>query len=774
MSDNQFYTVKRAAEYLGVAPGTIRRWDYEGKLVAQRHPVNRYRVYHIKDLEVIRREFSQGSTRYVPANVRRLVEFYDGKACEECGRRIDGATLIRHLDHLIPLAKGGPTVGINIRPICHECNLIKAAKIDPAALRRLELSTRRREEIKAYFQSTEAFIIGNEKLREPQVRAYAALQEHFKTQRTEPAIIEIPTGCGKTGVICISPFGISQGRVLVVTPGLTIRDELEKAFSSFDNVRNFYLKTEVFNTGRLPKVVVLKRGEAANQEDCIRADIIIANIHQAVSYIEYFPEDFFDMVIADEGHHTPADSWQRIVEAYPSAKKVYLTATAFRSDGQEIKGTPTYRYRLADAIANGYVKNVIKVDAVPSKLTFVTADGEREYTTDEILVMREEEWFSKGVALSEPCNLTIIDKALDILFDQRKRGVPHQLIAAACSKDHARKLEALFGTRNVRATYVISEGPDGMSLEEREQRLRDFEAGRYDCIIHVGILGEGYDHPPLSVAAIFRPYRSRAPYEQFIGRTLRVIPNAQKEDNRAHVVGHIGLNLDDFWTYFKNEIRDAEETRAFDEFDDFLDNGGGNGGERNESPAAKVLDEVISRFEIDHFLPIDDSRRKVLTDTLPKIEQQLEDLRRAGFKLPDLMSDFQRKLAELNASPESRVVPRTVTRPDLERQQFRKYLNVSEKRVAAYILNNLEISPDFDLRSVLGKGEEKNNYETLIRLVHRRLNEDMGKDGSDSRRNSWGAEEIREALDKLEKLQNPLLKEAREKVGKTRATIRTV
>src|SRR6266849_6264364 len=72
MSDDQFYTVKHAAEYLGVSSGTIRRWDSGGKLVAQRHPVNRYRVYHVKDLEEIRKELSQGGTRYVPAEVRRL------------------------------------------------------------------------------------------------------------------------------------------------------------------------------------------------------------------------------------------------------------------------------------------------------------------------------------------------------------------------------------------------------------------------------------------------------------------------------------------------------------------------------------------------------------------------------------------------------------------------------------------------------------------------------------------------------------------------------
>jgi len=767
MSDDQFYTVKHAAEYLRVSSGTIRRWDTEGKLVAQRHPVNRYRVYHVKDLEEIRKELSQGGTRYVPAEVRRLIEFYSGKTCEECGRRIDGAALLRHIDHIIPFTKGGQTVGINLRQLCHECNLVKAAHLDPAAMRRLELMENRREEIKDFFQKTKPFIVGNEKLREPQILAYDHLQQYFSGQPHLPAIVEIPTGCGKTGIICLAPFGLAKGRILVVTPGLIVRDELTKALSSLSSAENFYMKTEVFTDARhLPKVTVLKRGEAASQEDCIRADIIIANIHQASIYTRYFPEDFFNVIVADEGHHTPAESWQRITEAFPHAMQIYLTATPFRSDGREIEGTAVYRYRLADAIANKYVKNIVKVDAVPTRLTFVTADGEREYTTEEILAMREEEWFSRGVALSAASNISIIDKALDILFEKRKRGLPHQIIAAACSIDHAQRLVALFGTRGIRTTYVTSE----MLLDEREKNLRDFETGKYDCIVHVGMLGEGYDHPPLSVAAVFRPYRTRLPYEQFIGRTLRIIPGGSEEDNIAHVVSHIGLNLDDLWVYFKNEIRDAQSFHDFDNYEDILEDvEDGQGGDdiHNRPLIPHVSGEEIGRFDIDQFLPIDDQRRHVLAEKLPQIEKQLDEIRRAGFQLPDLMTDFRRKLIELNAPLETRVVILESNRPDLERQQFKGYLNASEKRVAAYILNNLNIDPDFNLAPVLGKGEEKNNYEVLIRLVHRTLNEAMSKDGSRSMRNKWEIEEYRVALGKLDTLQDVLLEEARSKIQKT-------
>ncbi len=38
-------TVSEAADYLGVSASTLRNWDRSGKLNAQRHPINGYRLY---------------------------------------------------------------------------------------------------------------------------------------------------------------------------------------------------------------------------------------------------------------------------------------------------------------------------------------------------------------------------------------------------------------------------------------------------------------------------------------------------------------------------------------------------------------------------------------------------------------------------------------------------------------------------------------------------------------------------------------------------------
>ena len=67
------------------------------------------------------------------------------------------------------------------------------------------------------------------------------------------------------------------------------------------------------------------------------------------------------------------------------------------------------------------------------------------------------------------------------------------------------------------------------------------------------MLGEGFDHPKLSVAAIFRPFRTLAPYIQFVGRVLRVIVQNSPghPDNYGHIVTHAGMNLDERLREFK-------------------------------------------------------------------------------------------------------------------------------------------------------------------------------------------------------------------------------
>lgn len=48
--NERYYTIKQAAEILGVTPLTLRNWDKKRLLVAYRNPANNYRLYRYADV----------------------------------------------------------------------------------------------------------------------------------------------------------------------------------------------------------------------------------------------------------------------------------------------------------------------------------------------------------------------------------------------------------------------------------------------------------------------------------------------------------------------------------------------------------------------------------------------------------------------------------------------------------------------------------------------------------------------------------------------------
>ncbi|MEF8940909.1 MAG: DEAD/DEAH box helicase family protein [Salinivenus sp.] len=685
-------------------------------------------------------------SRHIPEAVRRRVEYFDGQTCRECGRPIDGDALLRHLDHREAFSEGGEHAVFNLDPLCHECNQAKGAGDTGRTAGMKARHERQAAEIRRYFQDTDARIVGNEQLRVPQEEGYVALRDYFAEAGPTflPALVTLPTGCGKSGLIACAPFGVAEGRVLVVAPNLTIKDGL--AEGTFSGTSNFYHFCDVLpEQARLPRVVALERGRV-NEEDCRRADVVVTNVQQMQGWLPLFPSDFFDLILVDEAHHAPADSWQNINRAFPDAKKVYCTATPFRSDEKPIRAEPVYSYRLADAIAAGYVKNVVRVDAVASEMTFTVEGEERSYTREEIMDLREETWFSRGVALSDVCNETIVDRSVQLLQAKQRRGVErHQILGAACSIRHAERVAALYRGRGVEAEFVASEG---MTPEERERRLRAYDRGELDAMVHVGLLGEGYDNRHISIAALFRPFRSVAPYTQFVGRALRALPDGTDTDNLAHVVAHAGLNQEEHWQYFKHE---TEEAQVLADLDAQQLSGPGPEGDtasegdeaaaqpRGTTDPAEVTDEEIEGFDVDAYLPVEGDDAEEAKEHLRDVEDALDALEEKGLDVPDADA-FRREIAARNQpSPplSGEDLPPPPNRPARERRAYRKILNHAVRRAAGTILHRLDISEGTDLVDAVGKGEEQSNVEVVIRLLHRRVNAAVGRDDDAEGRNGW-------------------------------------
>ena len=66
--------------------------------------------------------------RYIPASLRKLVIERADNRCEYCGLSQGGQAATFHIDHVIPVAAGGPTTGENLALACVSCSLRKAAR----------------------------------------------------------------------------------------------------------------------------------------------------------------------------------------------------------------------------------------------------------------------------------------------------------------------------------------------------------------------------------------------------------------------------------------------------------------------------------------------------------------------------------------------------------------------------------------------------------------------------------------------------------------------
>lgn len=574
-----------------------------------------------------------------------------------------------------------------------------------------------------FFSSAGATIEDNVLLRDPQREGHAAVASFLEAGRTK-AIVQLPVGCGKSGLIAILPFGIAEGRVLVIAPNLTIRRELEKALDTTDRRNCFWRKCEVLTPGTMtagPYLAVLD-GKDANIHDCERSHIVVTNIQQLASsadrWLPVFPDEFFDLILVDEGHHSAAPSWKKVFDRFPRANVVNLTATPFRSDNKDIEGELVYRYSFKRAMIKGYIKKLQAIYVAPEEIYFTYQDDEHHHTLEEVLELKEEAWFSRGVALSQECNEHIVDASLDKLEKLRESGTHHQLIAVAISVNHAKAVRSLYAERGYEAAELHSRMPP----EKQAEALQKLKSGLLDCIIQVQMLGEGFDHPQLSVGAIFRPFRSLSPYVQFVGRIMRVVVqnDARHPDNYGFVVTHVGLNLDTQLEDFRDMER---EDRAF--FEDLLS------GAEPEPPAdvvegrarmklrpdMVVQQELVSDFLEEDFLDTEDGA------LLEELKAHAESL---GFDGADIAEALRDKHAPKRRR--TRAAPPFPVQPQRQRREARKRLSEEVNRAARLLLNRLGLDAggseiSFKLTPGATTGS---NYVAAVQLVNHEVNKLLG------------------------------------------------
>lgn len=234
--------------------------------------------------------------------------------------------------------------------------------------------------------------LGNQPgLRRSQRGAAFAIASHF-TLRSDPAVVVMPTGAGKTAILMMTPCLLQARRALVVTPSRLVRSQIVSNFRSLKTLREAKVFPAALPNPRVyevdAKLVDVSAWEKLEQFDVVVG--IPSSTSPAIEGIAHPPVDLFDLLLIDEAHHSPARTWNELLEAFPEARRVLFTATPFRSDQREIKGHFVYAYPVAEAFKDGVFG---QIGYLP-----VTPDPDSDISTDVAIAVEVERAFKEDRA----------------------------------------------------------------------------------------------------------------------------------------------------------------------------------------------------------------------------------------------------------------------------------------------------------------------------------------------------------------------------------------
>lgn len=412
------------------------------------------------------------------------------------------------------------------------------------------------------FQRIEPHVKANDKLRVPQRESFQKLKERLYCDDGGEYGIVLPVGCGKSGCITLTPFSLKSKRALVVAPGVEIAKQLMKDFHPSQKTC-FYRLFSVLES-EFPEPVEI-RGKSSNLGDVEEADVVVTNIHQLQrgednKWLNDLPDDFFDLIIFDEGHHNVAQSWDFLRRKFSAARIVNYTATPCRADGKKMSGEIIYTYPVADAIKAGYAKRLTGLVLCPESLKYVRQDSpEIEVSLEEVRRLGEEDAkFRRSIVTSEETLTTIVDASLNELDRLREKTGCNTLkiIASALNYEHCQHIVRAYRERSRRADFIHSK-EDG---QHNLMVLKKLENDELDIIVQVRKLGEGFNHPKLAVAAVFSVFSHLSPFVQFVGRVMRALDSGNPGSvlNQGVVVFHAGSNVASRWEDFQ-EFSEADQ-----------------------------------------------------------------------------------------------------------------------------------------------------------------------------------------------------------------------
>ena len=384
-------------------------------------------------------------------------------------------------------------------------------------------------------------------------------------------LLVLPTGCGKTVVFSsVTENQVNKGhRVLIMAHRGELLDQAADKLKEASGLDSVLEKAESSCLDSFLPVTVGSVQSLAQEKRLAR-----------------FPNDYFQDIIVDEAHHCLSDSYRRILDHFPTANILGVTATPDRGDMKnlgEFFDSKAYEYSMTEAIREGYLCP-IKAQMIPLELDIADVGiSSGDFSAGEIGHALEPYLQQIAVEMANYCQ-------------GRNTVVFLPLIATS------QKFCAMLNNVGLRAAEVNGNSDD------RSEVLADFEAGRYDVLCNSMLLTEGWDCPSVDCIVILRPTKIRSLYQQMVGRGMRLAPG------KDHL-----LLLDFLWMTARHDLCRPSALISKDE------------------KIAKMIDEQMKSDDegIDLIEAEEQAERDVLAEREAALAKQLEEMRGKKRKLVD-------------------------------------------------------------------------------------------------------------------------------------------
>lgn len=256
----------------------------------------------------------------------------------------------------------------------------------------------------------------------------------------------------------------------------------------------------------------------ADQRLPIRMQTMVASVQTLARRLDHY-RDAFDFLVADECHHAVAGQWQQVIDAYPSAKVLGVTATPERMDGKglgDVFDAMTIGPPMAELIEAGYL--------APYRAFTVPGGG------PDLSGVGTERGDFKRAQLAEVMTKTPLVGCPVEHYRQHLDGRP--AIAFCVTVEHAEMIAVQFRSMGIAAASV-----DGkMEPAERKRRINGLADGSLQVLASCELISEGLDVPNVAGAILLRPTKSLGLFLQQVGRALR----PKEGGGHAVILDHAG------------------------------------------------------------------------------------------------------------------------------------------------------------------------------------------------------------------------------------------